>query len=87
MHIYAGYLNIHGTHGTTLLYLLTQYMYIYAGCLNIHGTHGTAQLFLLDECMHIYAGCLNIHGTHGPANNSTITNVFFFCFRFENSTL
>ena len=32
-------------------------------------------------------GCLNIDGTHVTANNSTNNNVFFFCFRFENTIL
>ena len=38
-------------------------------------------------CFLVNIGCLNKHGTQVTANNPTNSNVFFFCFRFENSIL
>ena len=70
---YIGCLNIHVTHLTALLFLLTQYMYKYIGCFNIHGTHVTALLFLLTQYIYEYIGCLNIHGTHVTAPSFLLT--------------
>ena len=37
--LFAGCLDIKGTHITAQFFLLLQYIYKYLGCLNIHGTH------------------------------------------------
>ena len=75
VYVYFRCLNIHGTHVTAQLFLLTQYMYI-SGVSIYTGPMWLPQLFLLTQYMYI-SGCLNIHGTHVTAQLFLLTQYMY----------
>ena len=67
------------------------YLYIHLSLyMNIQGVSINMGLrwlacYFCSFSLSIYTGCLNKHGTNVTAYNSTTNNMFFFCFRFENT--